>query len=359
MLRETRPPMALGFSVAVGAVVAITALIYALKEVMPEVSTGVLYLLAVLVVSTFWGLWMGIFTSLLSAAAFNFFHIPPTGEFTIAEAQNWVALVVFFGAAVLASSVAELARSRAIEAEFRRREAELATEMARLLLGGARPTEARAEAAARLAGALGLRQARIVLADEPAASPDRTETAIPLNQGGRKIGTLFVPEDADPEAMELLRAGVAPALETLLAAALERERLQAEVVEADALRRSDVIKTALLRAVSHDLRTPLTAIVAAGEALGSSTISSEDRAELAQTVTAESSRLSGLVEKLLDLSRLEAGAASLAATGARSTRSCMSRPSRSECGGRSSSRSTEIYRSSTLTLRSSSARWRT
>jgi K+-sensing histidine kinase KdpD len=223
-LGAARPPLALGVAVAIGGVAAITGLIYALREVMPAVSTGVLYLLVVLAVSTFWGLRLGLATSVLSAAAFNFFHIPPTGRFTIADEENWVALVVYLVAAVLASSLAELARARAEDAEMQRREAE--------------------EAVAKL------------------------------------------------EAM-----------------AAERERLQADAVEARALRRSDELKTALLRSVSHDLRSPLTAILAAGEALGSPALTDEDRAELAGAVTGEAGRLSRLVDQLLDLSRLEAGAA--------------------------------------------------
>ena len=100
-----------------------------------------------------------------------------------------------------------------------------------------------------------------------------------------------------------------PALEALLAAALERDRLQAEVVETRALRRSDELKTALLRSVSHDLRTPLTAILTAGSALAEGEISRADRQELGRAIIEEAERLTALVEKLLDLSRLQAGSA--------------------------------------------------
>src|SRR5262245_29587904 len=116
LLGPTRPPLALGVAGSVAAVAAITLLIYPLREVMPAVSTGVVYLLAVLVISTVWGLRLGLVTSVLSAAAFNFFHIPPTGRFTIGDPQNLVGFAVFLAAAVLASSVAGLARSRAEEA---------------------------------------------------------------------------------------------------------------------------------------------------------------------------------------------------------------------------------------------------
>jgi two-component system sensor histidine kinase KdpD len=102
---------------------------------------------------------------------------------------------------------------------------------------------------------------------------------------------------------------VVPALEALLAAALEREALQTEVIETRALRRSDEMKTALLRSISHDLRTPLTAIVTAGEMLSSPAITTGERAELVSALTTEAVRLSDLVDKLLDLSRLHAGAA--------------------------------------------------
>jgi two-component system sensor histidine kinase KdpD len=307
LLGESRPSAALGVTVAIGVVAAITALIYPLRQVMPAVSTGVIYLLAVLAISTFWGLRLGLLTSLLSATAFNFFHIPPTGRFHIAEAENWVALGAFFVAAVLASSVAELARARADEAELRRREAVLAAEMARLLLGGRRATDALEETATRLAEALELPRARIVLAASTSSDPGAR--SIPLLRGNATMGTLLVPADSEPQILERLYERIVPALETLLSAALERERLQAEAVEADALRRSDEIKTAVLRSVSHDLRTPLTAIVASGDALASAGLSSDERKALSEALTGEASRLARLVDQLLDLSRLEAGAA--------------------------------------------------
>jgi two-component system sensor histidine kinase KdpD len=99
------------------------------------------------------------------------------------------------------------------------------------------------------------------------------------------------------------------ALAELAALAEERDRMQAEMVEAEALRRSDELKTALLRTISHDLRTPLTSIIAGGAALGSTTTTSEEREELSVAVVSEGERLSRLVENLLDMSRLEAGKA--------------------------------------------------
>ena len=301
-----RPRTATGVLAAIVAVAVTTALIFPLRQIVPAVSTGVTYLLAVLVVSTVWGLRPGLLTAVLSALCFNWFHIPPTGRFTIAEGQNWVALGVFFAAAAIASYVAELARSRAADADRRRREASLSAEMARLLLAGETPDRALPEVSERLASALGIAWVDVVLGGG-ASRPDAV--AVPLVREGERIATVLAAADIDRPRREQLEERVGPALATLLAAALEREQLSAAAVEAQALRRSDELKTALLRSVSHDLRSPLTAIVAAGDALGSPAITAEERDELAQVVRVESARLSRLVDQLLDLSRLESGAA--------------------------------------------------
>ena len=146
--------LAAGILVAAGAIALITALIYPLKEVVPVVSTGTLYLLAVLLVASNWGLWLGLPTAVAGALAWNFFHIPPTGRFTIAEGENWLALVVFLVAAVVVSTLAGRARSRAEEAERGRREADLSAEMARLLLGGESVEDSLKAAGRRIAQAL-------------------------------------------------------------------------------------------------------------------------------------------------------------------------------------------------------------
>jgi two-component system sensor histidine kinase KdpD len=293
-----RRSLALGVLVAAVSVVATTALLFPLSEIAPAVSLGVVYLLAVLLVSTLWGLWLGLATSFAAALAFNFFHIEPTGRFTIADAENWVALAVFLVVAIVASTLSELAATRARDADRRRREADLAAELARLLLGAPDPRAALPGAAKRIADALEVDSAAVVLDH---AEGDERHAAIPLGEHG----TLLVPV----ASADVVRERVAPALEALLAAALERERLTREVVETDALRRSDEIKTAVLRSVSHDLRSPLTAIVAAGEALSSPALTDADRAELADAIAHESARLTRLVDQLLDLSRLQAGAA--------------------------------------------------
>jgi two-component system sensor histidine kinase KdpD len=300
-LPPRRPPLVAGALAALALVTFETLVLYPLDEVAEPISLGVVFLLGVVLISIVWGAALGIAVSLLSALAFNFFHIPPTGRFTIAEAENWVALGVFLVVALVASSVAEAARLRAQEADQRGREAALAAELARVLLGAPDLSGALGPAAQRIAEAFDLRSCRLVL---DAVGGDERTAAIPLTRGEERLGTLLVPRDREPAG-----AAVRPALQALLAAALEREALTLEVVETRALRRSDEIKTAVLRAVSHDLRSPLTAIVASAEALASPALEEDERRELAAGVTSESARLARLIDKLLELSRLQAGAA--------------------------------------------------
>ncbi len=303
LLRESRPPTVAGLAAAVLGVAGATVLLFGLREIAPVLSLGVVYLLIVLVVSAYWGLWLGIVTSLLSALAYNFFHIPPTGRFTIATGENWVGLLAFLAVAAAASAVAELARERAVEATQRREEADLAAAAARELLGGARLQDGLAQTAHGIAVALGLPSAQLVLGTAEASERSSTYS---LDRGR---ATLILPAALSPAVDARLRERIVPALESILAGAIERETLLDEVVETAALRRSDELKTAILRAVSHDLRSPLTAMMSSGEALGSAALDDEDRAELSAAVVKEGARLERLIAKLLDLSRLEAGEA--------------------------------------------------
>ena len=246
--REFRRTLA-GLVVAMVAVGLTTLLLYPLRDLAPAVSLGVVYLLGVLLIASLWGAWLGALTALASAAAFNFFHIPDTGRFTIDHAENWVALAVFFVAAVFAAELAQRARQRAEEAEERRKEADLAAEMARLLLRGSAVGDSLPTVADRLEETLDLAPARIELG---VVEPGAGRLAFPLRDGQRQLGTLLVPEATPESTLQRLEDRVAPALEALLAAAVEREELLADRVEAGALRRTDALKTALLRSVSHD-----------------------------------------------------------------------------------------------------------
>ncbi len=177
LLTPEPPPKRVGVFVALALVAVCTLIVYPLKQAAPVVSLGVVYMLAVVVVSVTWGVLLGVGTSLVSALAFNYFHLPPTGQLTIRDAENWVALIAFLVVAMLASSVAEVTRARSREAAERRREADLAAEMARLLLGGRRLSEDLPTAAARLSQVLELSSAAIEL---EAVEGDERTGGVPL-----------------------------------------------------------------------------------------------------------------------------------------------------------------------------------
>jgi two-component system sensor histidine kinase KdpD len=177
--------------------------------------------------------------------------------------------------------------------------------MARTLLRGNDLHKVLPVASQRLATALALPSAAIEL--QPVEGDDR-RLAFPLRDGGRQIGTLVLPQGASEATLRRVQERIVPALEALLVVALERDELLSDVVETRALRRSDVLKTALLRAVSHDLRTPLTAIRTAAEPLAGAKVDDDERREFAEGIIEDSDRLSRMIEDLLDLSRLESHA---------------------------------------------------
>jgi two-component system sensor histidine kinase KdpD len=289
-LRAGRPSLASGVVAAAGCVALATLVIYPLSEVAPPVSLSVVYLLGVVGVSAYWGSRLGLVTAIASAVAFNFFHLPPVGTLQLGDRRDWAALAAFVIIAVATGAIAELARTRAQEADARRREADLAAELAQVLLGGLRVDEALAVAARRLAAAIGVDAA-----------------TLELDNSSAPIGTLVLPATLTPEERERVAARVVPGLESILSAALHRASLQAEVVETTALRRSDEMKTAVLRSVSHDLRTPVTAILTAASALDPAHSTPEDVSEVRDVVTHAGTRLARLIEKLLDLTMLQSG----------------------------------------------------
>ena len=293
----------LGVVAAVVLVGVCTAIVYPLKHITSVASLGVVYLLSVVIISAFWGLWLGVATSLLSAAAFNFFHLPPVGHFTIADSRNWVALAAFFVAAVLTSTVSERARLRTQEAERRRAEADLTAEMAQLLLAQTGVEDALRLIGRRLAIVFELPWATIELG---VPSGDDRRMAIPLRAGERRLATLVLPATVPGRRVSQLNERVVPALSAMLGIALDRERLVAEAVQTEGLRRSEAVKTAVLRAVSHDLRSPVTAMVAAGSAVRAPELTPAERDELGRLVVDEGARLARLIDDLLDLSKLEA-----------------------------------------------------
>jgi two-component system sensor histidine kinase KdpD len=290
--RPVRPLTAtLGSIAAVAAVSLAVGVLHALGA--PALSLGVLYLFAVLPVAVLWRMPYAIAVAVASMLAFNWLFLPPVHTLHLATSENWIALAVYLLTALSVSALAERAARRAAEAERRRREALFAAEASALLLQPGDVRSKLAPIAERLAEILGARAARLGLDEDGGAPPGASAVAA----GGRQVGWLAL--DGGTASAET-RARVATVLGSLLATALERERLA----------RDDAVKTAILRSVSHDLRSPITAIRTAGEVLEhADALSPAEAAELFATIRAQARRLDRLVANLLDLSRLEAGAA--------------------------------------------------
>jgi two-component system sensor histidine kinase KdpD len=296
---------AVGVLVGAGSVTLVSLAIEALRSQIPVLTLGVLYVFAVLAVAVRWGTALAAVVSVASMLAFNWFFLPPTHTFQLRDGANWAVLAVYLVTAFVVSALAARARWRSDDAEQRRREANVLAEAAADLLRG---TELAAELdrlSELVAGALRVPAARIELRE---ADPRPGERAVTLAAGLRPVGTLFV--DIDDEIDTAVTKRFLPAVAALLAVAADHNALEAEALEAETLRRTDAVKTALLRAVSHDLRSPLTAILASADALASAEITLEpaDHQELVAAIRAEATRLDRVVGNLLDFSRLEADA---------------------------------------------------
>jgi two-component system sensor histidine kinase KdpD len=290
------------------AVAVATGLVALLDEVAPVTGLGVIYLLAVMFIAIRRGQVAALLTAVLSVTTLNFFFIEPRYQLTIGDSRNVAALAVFLIAALVVGRLAAVARQEAREAKrrallatAREREAMILADAASSLLAGSDLESELAQIGATdwLPSGAGV---RIELSAAPAQRPDELAVPLPAIRPGWVYGE---PEAGwDREGLERL----GKALARLLDVAHERRRLASRSAEAEAARRADIAKTALLHAISHDLRSPLTAITTAAAGLRQESIGGDDRQALLQAIEAESERLAKLVDDLLDLSRIEAGA---------------------------------------------------
>jgi two-component system, OmpR family, sensor histidine kinase KdpD len=289
-----RTPLA-GVLASALAVAVVTALIAGLRHFIPVLSLGALYVFAVLPIAVLFGLVYAVAVSLASMLAFNFFFLAPVHTLTLADSSNWFALAVFLVTAIVVSELAARSRRRA-------QEAALLAAVATSLLEHGTVGEELERISAEAARALQAERAVITLGSD-------VREGHALSAGGRRVGTIRL--EGGQVGDSAARRRLLPALASLLGVAIDRERLAREALDAEALRRTDALKTALLRAVSHDLRTPLMAISTSAGALSRRDLSLDDadRRELLSTILAASDRLDHLVGNLLDLSRLQAGAA--------------------------------------------------
>ena len=292
------------------AVAVATGVIAALQSAAPPAGLGIVYLLAVLAVAIRRGQLPALLTAVLAVLTLNYLYITPRHQLGIAHSQDVVELSVLLIAAVVVGRLAALARQQAAEADdrarsaaTREREAELLADTAAAILAHEK-LEAQLESVGnRVSAASGAMHARVVL--QKSSAPGSQEDAVAL-PSQRRNAWLYVSNESpyDRDLIERLATPIAG----LIDLAVEREQAAGRVAEAEAARRAEVARTAILHAISHDLRSPITAIITAASALRSADVTVQERQDLIAAIEAESARLARVVGDLLDLSKIEAGA---------------------------------------------------
>ncbi|CAL9356355.1 Sensor protein KdpD [Streptomyces sp. enrichment culture] len=290
-------------------------LAWLLSGVAPDVGLAndmLLFLSLTVAAALLGGLLPALASAVVGSLLLNWLFTPPVHTLTIADPQNIVAIVVFVGVAVAVASVVDLAARRTQQATRLRAESEILSFLAGNVLRGETGLE---ELLERVRETFGM---------ESVALLERTGETAPWTCAGsvgpQAAGT---PDDADVDVpvgdhMVLsLRGRVLPAADRRVLAAfaaqaavvVDRQRLKGEADRAEELAEGNRIRTALLAAVSHDLRTPLAGIKAAVTSLRSDDVewSDEDQAELLEAIEEGADRLDQLVGNLLDMSRLQTG----------------------------------------------------
>lgn len=316
--------------VAIGGTAAVTAVGRAM-HLNPN-TAGFAFLIVVLLASIRGGLLGGMVASIVATLCYNFFFFPPLYTFTIHDSSNWVALAAFLVTSVAVSRLVIAARIQADRAEQRRNELASLYGLSVELFTATNRINALGEAAGRALALLGAREGGLVLFDGSpyrqnviwwiGEKPDEIEDVIagigrhkepleipsplgrdvylPLLVGGKTEGALVA------RGTEASIPALVPAAR-LVGLAVERERFIEEIAHIEALRESETLKTSLLRAISHDLTTPLTAITIHTEGLKRAASSDEAMKALADGIADETARLRRRIDNLLAMARLEAG----------------------------------------------------
>ena len=307
------------------AIVAAIVLVPSLAGYVNPTTEALLLLLGILGISAFWGLLEAGVASVLAALGFNYFYLPPIGTLTIADPQNWVALGAFLVTAVTASQLSAVARRRTQEAVGRRRELEQLFDLAQSMLrdGGSRDAvrglvnqvcrvfEVQAVAfysrtadeffrSGPEAFAISDEKLRqISSGDEIYTYAGGSLAIVPVRLGGPSLGSLGL-------AGSLPSPEVLNAVAYLVAIGIERARAAEEAARSEAARQSEMLKSALLDALAHDIKTPLTSIKAAVTSLLGGDRPPPDR-ELLTIIDEEADRLNQISKEVLAMARIEAG----------------------------------------------------
>ena len=283
----------------------ITAVLAAWRPHLNLADDLLVYLVAVVTITVVGGFWPAVLAAVAASLLLNWYFTAPIHTFTIQQPKELLALLLFVTVAVAVSSVVHLAARRAVQAARAREEAASLLELAQNVLGGADSPAAVLDHLTRTHGGqaelqerAGGRWVRAASSAVEGRLPAATRIDI------RADLTLLVIGQASSATPALLAGYAAQA-----AAALDRERLRTQAAQAEALAEGNRMRTALLAAVSHDLRTPLASIKASVSSLRQTDVewSEADQADLLATIEQNADRLDALIGNLLDMSRLHTG----------------------------------------------------
>lgn len=315
------------FFAALAIVLGITLFFRRTLPAVNQTTVALSFLLAILAVSAIWGMAIGAFMSVAAMLAFNYYFLPPVGTFTIADPQNWVALLAFLVTAIVGSQLSGRIRKEADAADQRRREIERLYAFSQKLLGEGNVIQLLNAIPNHIVEAFEAGAASIFLAEKqkfyrsgygaPQLEEERLRTAFDRDEpmidsaggfcfasvrlGARPIGSFGISGCA-------LSRQTLEALGTLIGIAIERARAVEQLGKTEADRQGERLKSALLDSITHDFRTPLTSIKASVTSLLSAQKpDAAQQRELLTVVDEECDRLNHLVEEASEMARLEAG----------------------------------------------------
>jgi len=315
--------MLIRFTVCAVILFAVVRLYTSIIHINPT-TVALTFLVFVLIVSAVWGLRYALFTAFIAAAAFNYYFLPPTGTFTIADPQNWIALLAFISTAVIASELSNRARKQTEEAVSRRRELERLYSFSQQLLTADNvlqllnniphhviesfdvsscaiflPEKGDIYRAGIDVPALNTEQLKSIMArGEPMIDRTRNLSFAALKMGVRTVGALGVAGTLSRQTLD--------AMGSLIAIAVERANAVETLSRSEASREGEKLRSAILDSVTHEFRTPLTSIKASITSLLSNTVlNADDRLELMTVINEESDRLNRLVGEAAEVAQLE------------------------------------------------------
>jgi len=350
---------AVEFGAPILAVGAITVLLHLVRNFVWAPNFTMVYLVAVLAIAVTSGSRASVIASIASFLAFDFFFIEPLHTLTVRDPAEWVALTLLLIAGLVTGQLADVARRRTVDAAAREREAIVLSGVVRLVneldleealrevakrlqdalraeavlirIDGVTPEPIRigagSDEALAFARTTSLEAGRILdesthrsggrwIRVRPGSHPMRRRSerfehaSARIASGGRDLGRIVVVHERAGPSFDPADERLLLAAGSQLGPAAERQQLRREATESEVLRRTDELRSAMLNAVSHDLRTPLASIVAAAESLQARDVewTPEEREEFARSIETEARRVDQMVSHLLDLSRIEAGA---------------------------------------------------